>query len=102
MTDPSVAKAAHGGIRVLALMKNAPRRFNERLARHRGVSLLAQAFDQLHAEAPFELTNLQADCRLRQVEMARGCREAAALDHLEQGAQLIEVEAAHPKGLLSK
>ena len=102
MTDPSVAKAAHGGIRVLAFMKNAPGHLHKRLTRHRSVRLLAEALDQLHAETPFEFTNLQADCRLCQVEMARSRRKAAALDYFEQGAQLIEVEAAHPKWLLSK
>jgi hypothetical protein len=97
VTDPSIAKAAHGGIRAFALMKNAPGHRHKRLARHRSVRLLAETLDQLHAEAPFELANLQADCRLRQVEMARGRREAAALDYFEQGAQLIQIEAAHPK-----
>src|SRR2546423_1347600 len=97
MTDPSLAKTAHGGIRVFALMENAARRFDEGLARHRSVRLLAQALDQLHAETAFEFENLQADRRLRQVETACRRREAAALDHFEQGAQLIEVEATHPK-----
>ena len=49
------------------------------------------------AEASFELANLQADRRLGQVETACRRREAAVLDHFEQSAQLIEVEAAHPK-----
>jgi hypothetical protein len=64
--------------------------------------LLAQALDQLHAETPLELADLQADRRLRQVEPPRRRREAPLLDHLEEGPQLVEIEAAQPKFSLSK
>ena len=95
MADPALAETAHRDIGEIAFVKDAARRFNERAARHRGVRLFAEALDQLHVEAPLELADLQADGRLRQVEMTRGGRKAAALDHLEQGAQLVEAEAAH-------
>src|SRR5882724_5483341 len=87
--DPALAKAAHF-------------RLDQRAARHRGVRLLAQTLDQPHAKTPFEFAYLQTDCRLRQVEAARRGREASALDHLDDGPQLIEVEAAHAKLSLSK
>jgi hypothetical protein len=58
---------------------------------------LAEALDQPQAETPLEFADLQADRRLGQVEPPRRCREAPLLDHLEEGAQLVEVEAAQPK-----
>ena len=58
-------------------------------------SLIGDIYD-----AALELADLQADCRLREVELARCCGEAAELDHLEESPQLIEVEAAHLKEFL--
>jgi len=43
-----------------------------------------QASDQAQAETSLELTDLQADCRLREIEPARCSREAALLDDLEE------------------
>jgi hypothetical protein len=87
---------------VLALVENTLRGLHQRAARHRGMRLLAEALDQLHAEAPLEFADLQADRGLRQVETARRGGEIAELDDLEQGSQLVEVEAAHAKLALSK
>ena len=61
---------------------------NELAAWHSGMCLLAQALDQLHAETPLELADLQADRRLCQIETARHSREPVALDHLEQDPRL--------------
>ena len=47
-----------------------------------------------------ELANLQAHGGLREVELARGGREAAEFDDLGQRPELIEVEAAHLKEFL--
>ena len=69
-------------------------------ARHGGMGLPAETLDQPHAEAPLELADLQAHRRLRQVQPARRGGEAAVLDHLEKGPQLVEVEAAHLKEFL--
>src|SRR5450432_370449 len=100
--DPAFAKPTHRSVGFIALAKNPPGRLDEFAARHGGVRLLAQALDQPHAEAPLEFADLQADRWLRQVETARRRGEAALLDHLEEGPQLVEVEAAQPKFSLSK
>ena len=102
VADPARAKTLHGGIDEIALAENTLRGLDQRAARHCGMRRFAQTLDQPHAETALELADLQADCRLRQVETARRGREAAVLDHFEQGAQLIEVEAAHPKAPLIK
>src|SRR5262249_43974329 len=60
----------------------------------------SQALDQPHPETPLQLADLQADGRLGQMELARRRREASSLDHLDEGPQLIEVEAAHPQVFL--
>src|SRR5439155_6454031 len=100
--DPPLAKPAHRRVGVIALVKNAPSRRDEFAARYGGMRPLAQALDQPHAETPLKLADLQADRRLRQVEPARRCREAPLLDHLEEGLQLVQVEAAQLKVLLIK
>src|SRR5258708_31348435 len=100
--DPTLAKAAHFRFDQIALAENAARGLDQRAARHSGVRLLAQTLDQPHSKTPFEFADLQADCRLRQVEAAGRGREASALDHFNDGPQLIEVEAAHAKLSLSK
>jgi hypothetical protein len=64
--------------------------------------LLAQALDQRCAKTPLKFTYLQTHRWLRQVEPPRCRREAPLLDHLEQSAQLIEIEPAHSKFSLSK
>ena len=83
-------------------MENALRSLDEHAARRRGVCLLAQALDQPHLKTSLELANLETDRRLCQVEAPCRGGEAAALDHLEEGPQLIEIEAAHARLSLSK
>ena len=101
-TGPSLAITTHRRIGTIALAENTLRRLDELAARHGSMRPLAQALDQPQAETPLEFADLQADRRLRQAEPARRCREAPLLDHLEEGPQLVEVEAAHPKFSLSK
>ena len=48
-----------------------------------------------------ELADLQAYRRLRQVQPARRRGEAAVLNHLDEGSQLVEIQAAHSKYSLS-
>src|SRR5882724_5343824 len=100
--DPALAKTTHRRVGVIALAKNAAGRLDELAARHGRMRPLAQALDQPHAETALEFANLQADRRLRQVEPSRCRGEAALLDHLEKGPQLVEVEAPQPKFSLSK
>ena len=61
----------------------------------RRVRLLAEPLDQPDAEARFELADLQADRRLREVERARGGGEAALTHDFRQRTQLVEVEIPH-------
>ena len=81
-------------------MKDPAGSLDERGAGRRGVRSLAQPLDQPHAEPPLELADLQAHGRLREVELARGGREAAELDDPQERPELIEVEAAHLKVFL--
>ena len=99
---PTLAKTPHRRIDVIALAQNALSRLDQFAARYGSMRLLAQALDQPHAETPLKFADLQADRRLRQVEPARRRREAPLLDHLEEGPQLVEIEAAQPKFSLSK
>ena len=74
----------------------------ELTARYGRMRPLAEPLDQPHAETALEFADLQANRRLCQVEPPRRRREAPLLDHLEEGPQLVEVEAAQPKFSLSK
>ena len=98
--DPAFAKATHLRFGDVAFTKNSLGGLEKLLAGRRHICLLAHALDQLHADPPLELADLQADGRLRQVELARGAGEAALVDNLLQRSQLIEVEAAHIKEVL--
>ena len=60
----------------------------------------AHALDQPHAEAAFELAELQADRRLGQAAPFRRGREAAQFHHVGEAAELVEAEIAHPKVFL--
>ena len=95
--DPAVAEPAHRRFGEVAIVEDAARRFDQVPAGHRGVRLLAHALDQPHVEAPLELADLLAHRRLGEIEPAGRGREAAELDDLDQGSQLVEVEAAHLK-----
>jgi hypothetical protein len=64
--------------------------------------LFSKAFDELHAETPFQLTYLQAYSRLREIESARGRREAPTFNDFDKSPQLIKVDVAHPKEFLIK
>ncbi len=100
--DPTVAKAAHRRFGEIAILEYALRGLDQVPARDGGMRLLAHALEQPYAEAPLELADLQAHRRLREVEPARRGREAAELDDLEQGPQLVEIEASHLKDPLIK
>jgi hypothetical protein len=52
---------------VIALAENTLRRFDKLAARNRSMRLFAQTLDELQAESPLKLADLQADRRLRQV-----------------------------------
>ena len=54
-----------------------------------------EPLQQTHPEPPFELADLQADRRLRQVQQLRRRRDAAERDDLLEGMELIEIELSH-------
>ena len=64
------------------------------------MSPAARALDQPYAETAFQLLDLQADGRLRQVQAARGSRKTAKLHHVGERAQVIEAEPAHAQVFL--
>ena len=53
-----------------------------------------------HAEALLELAHLQADRRLADAEPRGGGGEALLLDDVREGAELVEIEPAHPQVFL--
>ena len=64
--------------------------------------LLAEALDQLDAQAGFELADLQADRRLGEVERPRGGGKAPLSHHFRERAQMVEIQVAHAKLVLIK
>src|SRR5262249_45014823 len=81
----------------VARTEDAIRRRDQISPWRRGMRLLAEPLDKLDGEAPLELADLHADCRLREMQLAGCGGEAPALDHCNEGPQLIQVEAAHLK-----
>jgi len=53
------------------------------------------ALDQLKAEAPLQLPDLQADCRLRHAPALGGSGKTAQFDDLRKRAQVVQIQAAH-------
>ena len=65
--DPTLTKSPHRRINLIALTEKTLRSLDERATWNRGMRLLAQPLDELQAESPLKLSNLRANCRLRQV-----------------------------------
>ena len=80
--------------------RHDPIRMSDEIASCRcGARLLADAIDEAQSDAALQFTNLQAHCRLRQIELACGGRKAAEPDDSRQGAELVQIETAHQECL---
>src|SRR6516225_9968759 len=99
-TDPILTKAPHRLLGRCARVKDVLRRLDELPSGCRSMGLLPESLDERHAETSLELAYLQTDSRLREIEAARRRREAPALHHFDQSAQLVEIYVAHLKAAL--
>jgi hypothetical protein len=54
--------AAHGGEHTIGVGFHLTGVLDQLAARRGGESALAEAFDEAHADAPFEFADLEADC----------------------------------------
>jgi hypothetical protein len=79
------------------VLQKLPRVSDQLLTGLREVGALAEALHQIHVETPLEFLHLMRHRRLRQIELFCRGGETAALDDLDEGSQLIEVEAAHAR-----
>src|SRR5262249_7577950 len=93
--EPALAVAADGDERALGLGGDADAGLDQRAAGCGRERTFAKPLDETHAEAAFELADLQAHRRLREIELPRRGREAAELHDFAERPELVEVQAAH-------
>jgi hypothetical protein len=61
----------------------------------REIGALAEALNQIHVETALELLHLMRYRGLRQIELFCRRGETPALDDLDEGPELVEIEASH-------
>ena len=93
--EPSAVEPAHLHLRAVIVLQKLPRVGEQLLAGLRQVGALAEALHQIHVETALELLHLMRYRRLRQIELFCRRGETAALDDLDEGPELIEIEASH-------
>ena len=93
--EPAIAEPPHRRDGAGVLVEQMAGVLDELLAGLGQIDALADALGQRHAEAALQLLHLMGDGGLGEVELFGRGGDAAALDHFDEGAKLIEVEAAH-------
>ena len=93
--DAAILAAPHRGEQTALGREDGMSVIDQVASRRRGVGAVAEAVEQPDRHAAFKLADLQADPGLGEAQPPGRGREAAQLDDFDEGAEVIEIEAAH-------
>jgi hypothetical protein len=93
---PSPPRATRGVARASSLHDESPRFVEKRNARTSQFDVALGARKKLHAELVFELANLTAQRRLRNVKLSGGAGKTEAFRHRNEIANVTQFHRPHP------